>query len=249
VGYRRAFLAVLAVLVAAGCQVRTVVTVSMQKDGSGTVDVAVGLDAEAVAKVPDLDGSGASDTADLVKLVRVDVLTAAGWTFGEPSAPDVEGFVWLAATKPFATPAEATQILAELTGSEGGLRDLQVERDASYGVTKYAFSGVADLSGGLEAFGDQGLATALDGEPLGQDAAAIEQRLGQPLAEMVKLSVQVELPGGTAESWDPELGGEPVDMAADVTVYDRMVLGLTLVAVGCVVALAVVLLLRRRSSS
>ena len=247
-GYRRAFLAVLAVLLAAGCQVRTVVTVSMEDDGSGTVDVAVGLDQEAVAKVPDLDGSGASNSADLVKLVRVDDLTAAGWTIGEPSDADAEGFVWLDASKPFATPDEATEILAELTGPDGGLRDLQVERKASYGVTRYAFSGVADLSGGLEAFGDQGLATTLDGEPLGQDAAAIEQRLGQPLAEMVKLSVKVELPGGTADSWDPVLGGEPVDMAADVTIYDRIVLALTVLSIGCLVALAVVLLARRRAA-
>lgn len=248
-GYRRAFLAVLAVFVAAGCQVRTDVTVSMEDDGSGTVEVAVGLDEEAVAKVPDLDGSGVSNTADLVKLVRVEDLTAAGWTIGEPSEPDSDGFVWVNTTKPFATPDEATQILEDLTGPGGGLRSLELERKASYGSTEYGFSGVADLSGGLEAFGDEGLASALDGEPLGQDAAAIEQRLGQPLAEMVKLSVRVELPGGTAEAWAPELGGEPVDMMLDVVVYDRIVLGLTVVAVGCLVALGVVLLLRRRAPS
>ena len=248
--YRRALLAVLAVLLAAGCQVRTVVTVAVRDDGSGTVEVAVGLDAEALAKVPDLDGSGASDTADLVKLVRVDDLTAAGWTVGEvSSSPDAEGFVWLRATKPFGTPEEARDVLAELTGPDGGLRDLSVTRSASYGKTEYGFSGVADLSAGLEAFGDEGLAAALDGEPLGEDAADIAQRLGKPLEEMLKLSVEVSLPGGVADSWAPKLGGEPVDMAAESTVWDRAVLGLTVVALGCAAALVVVLLLRRRTSS
>lgn len=229
-----------------GCQVRTGVTVTVEDDGSGEVEVEVGLDAEALARVPDLDRNGVSDGADLVRLIRVDDLTAAGWEVGEVSAPDDEtGFVTLAATKPFGTPAEADEILAELTGPDGGLEDLEVTREASFGVTKYGFSGEADLSAGLEAFGDEGLATALDGEPLGEDAAMIEQRLGAPLAEMVRLSIEVALPGGVTEEWKPELGGESVEMSASSTVYDRIAMGLAIVAVGCLVALVVVLLRRR----
>jgi len=240
---------VLAVLLAAGCQVRTAVTVTVGDDGSGSVEVAVGLDAEALARVPDLDGNGASDPADLVRLVRVDDLTAAGWTVGEvSSSADADGFVWLRATKPFGTPAEARSVLAELTGPDGGLRDLSVARSASYGKTSYEFSGVADLSGGLEAFGDEGLATALDGEPLGEDAADIAQRLGAPLEDMVKLSVEVSLPGDVTDRWSPVLGGAPVDMSASSTVYNRLVLALTAIALGCAIALIAVLFLRRRSS-
>ena len=238
-----------ALLLVAGCQVRTEVTVTVDDDGSGDVEVAVGLDPEAVAQLPDLDRDGGADAADLMALVRVDDLTAAGWSVGEVSEPDADGFVWLAITKPFGTPEEARSVLAELTGTDGGLQDLEVTRDASYGVTKYGFSGEADLTEGLEAFGDEGLATALDGEPLGQDAAAIEQRLGAPLSDMVRLSVDVSLPGGVAEKWAPELGGDRVDMSADSTVYNRPVLFLTVVALGCLVALAVVLFRRRRTSA
>ena len=249
---RRAFgaaLVGLAVLVGVGCEVRTDVTVTMEDDGSGEVEVAVGLDPEAVARVPDLDRDGSATSEDLVALVRVEDLTAAGWTVGEVSEPDDDGFVWLAATKPFGTPEEAQEVLAELTGPDGGLEDLEVTRDSSYGVTRYGFSGEADLSAGLEAFGDEGMATALDGEPLGQDAAAIEQRLGAPLADMVKLSIAVALPGGVADEWSPELGGESVEMSAKSTVYDRPVLALTVVALGSLIALAIVLFRRRTSSS
>ena len=238
-------MAVLAVLVVAGCQVRTDVTVTVEDDGSGEVEVAIGLDAEALARVPDLDRDGAPSPGDLVALVRVDDLTANGWTVGEVSEPDEEGFVWLAATKPFGTPEEAGRVLAELTGPDGGLEDMEVTRSTSFGVTRYGFSGEADLSDGLEAFGDEGLATALDGEPLGQDAAAIEQRLGAPLAEMLRLTVGVALPGGVAERWSPELGGESVEMEAASTVYHRPALALAVVAVGCLVALVVVLVRRR----
>jgi hypothetical protein len=246
---RRLLLAVLAVVVVAGCQVRTEVTVTVDDDGSGEVEVAVGLDPEALARVPDLDRDGAPSADDLVALVRVDDLTAAGWTLGEISEPDEDGFVWLAATKPFGTPEEAREVLAELTGPDGGLEDLEVTRSSSFGVARYGFSGEADLSDGLEAFGDEGLATALDGEPLGQDAAAIEQRLGAPLAEMVTLTFRVGLPGGVDDRWEPVLGGESVEMKADSTVYDRPALALAVIAVGCLVALAVVLLRRRSAAS
>ena len=240
---RRVLPALLVGLLAAGCQVQTAVTVHMDDDGSGTVEVAVGLDEAALAELPDLDRSGVGDPADLTQMVRVEDLTATGWTV---AAAETEGDVtWLRATKPFGTPAEAAQILTELTGPEGGLRDFRLERKRGFGSTEYAFAGHADLSGGIEAFGDAGLALALDGEPLGEDAAAIEERLGQPMSEMVKLDIAVDMPGAS-QSWSPVLGGEAVDMASSSTLYELPVLLLTALAVLCVLALGVVLLLRWR---
>jgi hypothetical protein len=243
---RRALPALLVALVAAGCQVQTEVTVEMADDGSGTVEVAVGLDEGAMAELPDLDSSGSSDAADLSQLVRVEDLTSTGWTVGEPEASD--GVTWLRITKPFGTPEEAGQILAELTGPEGGLRDLQLSRSRGFGSTSYDFSGTADLSAGLESFGDAGLAEALDGEPLGEDAAAIQERLGQPLAEMLTLDVVVALPGAT-KTFSPELGGEAVSMSSSSSVSDMRVLGLAGLAVALFVALAVVLVVRWRRAA
>jgi hypothetical protein len=222
---------------------QTRVTVQMDDDGSGTVEVAVGLDDEAMGQLPDLDGSGVGDAADLTRLVRVDDLEATGWTLTPPEADG--GATWLRATKPFGTPEEAAQILDQLTGPDGGLGGFRLERSRGFGSTSYDFSGTVDLSGGIEAFGDTGLAAALDGEPLGEDAAAIEQRLGQPLAEMVTLDVEVELPGAS-QSWSPELGGAPVDLAASSTVYNKPVLLLAALAVVCLVGLGAVLLVRWR---
>lgn len=232
----------LVLVLATGCQVHTTVTVDVAEDGSGTVEVAVGLDGEAMSRLPDLDEDGTPGPADLAALVRADDLVAAGWTVAEPDAR-ADGTTWVRATRAFGTPDEAEAILAELTGPDGALRDLQVARRDSFGRSRYELSGTIDLSGGLEAFGDEGLAAALDGEPLGEDVAAIEMRYGRPVAEMFAFELTASLPGADA-SWSPRLGDEPVDVRADSTVYDWPVLGLAAVAVAALVALAAVLVTR-----
>jgi hypothetical protein len=235
-------LTLLLAVLATACQVRTTVTVDVAEDGSGTVEVAAGLDADAMARVPDLDGDGTSGPADLAALVRDEDLVAAGWTVTDPETDD-GGTTWLRVSRPFGTPEEADQILATLTGTEGGLRDLHVSRTESFGRTELAFTGSADLSQGLEAFGDADLAAALDGEPLGEDAAAIEARLGRPLAEMLTLEVTASL-AGESTTWTPRLGDAPVAVAADATVYDTPVLALAAVAVLCLAALVALLIVR-----
>jgi hypothetical protein len=235
-------LLLLLALGASACRVRTTVDVAVAEDGSGEVAVTLRLDAEALARVPDIDDDGTSGLADLAALVRTEDLGEAGWTVGEP-AESGEGGAALRVTRPFGTPEEADTILAELTGPSGALRDLDVSRSTSFGGTELGFSGTADLSDGLEAFGDEGLAAALDGEPLGQDAAAIEEAAGVPLAEAVTFEVTADL-DGDATSWQPRLGDPPLAMAAATTAYDVPVLVLTAVAVAAALALAVVLLMR-----
>jgi hypothetical protein len=234
---------VLVCLAAAGCQVQTVVTVDVADDGSGTVEVAVGLDEEAMGQVPDLDANGTTDAADLTRLVRVEDLTATGWEVGEPETDG--GTTWFRIHKPFGTPEEANAILAELTGPDGALQDFELSRSTGFGRDGFELTGTVDLSGGLEAFGDEGLAGTLDGEPLGEDTAAIEQRLGHPLAEMFSFELDVRLPGG-GSTWTPQLGEGPVEIAAEGITYNWPVFLLVGVAAGCVVAIPVVLLVRRR---
>jgi hypothetical protein len=226
--------AALAALATAACDVRTAVDVTMAEDGSGTVAVAVGLDEEALAEVPDADGDGVSGPADLDTLLRTDDMVAVGWDVAAPE--ESGGLTWVRATKPFGTPEEGVAILEEITGAEGVLRDLRMERTKGFASTSYDFAGTLDLSGGLEAFGDAGLAELLDGEPLGEDVAAIEQRLGEPLGDVFSLDVTVALPGsvdpgtGTGDGgrvrWTSQLGGGPSELAASSRQRDPAVLGL-----------------------
>ncbi|MBN2622065.1 MAG: hypothetical protein JXA83_01795 [Acidimicrobiales bacterium] len=230
------------VVVLAACNVRTAVTVDVADDGSGTVEVALGLDADAVGRLPDLDDDGASGPADLAALVRADDLVAAGWSVDAPEA-DADGTTWLRVSRPFGTPAEAEQILAGVAGPDGALRDLRLTRTESFGRTQYEFTGTADLSGGLEAFGDEGLAAALDGEPLGEDAAAIELRAGEPLADVFTFEVVARLPGEST-TWAPRLGDGPVEMSSSSTVIDWPVVALAVLAAASAAAVVVVLALR-----
>jgi hypothetical protein len=235
------------------CEVQSTVEVVVDDDGAGTVEAAVGLDADALGKVPDLDANGVSDAADLAALVRVDDMRAAGWTVDEPAAED-DGLTWIRATKPFGTPDEAVAVLSEVTGAEGALRDLELTRSTSFGETSYDFTGTLDLSGGLEAFGDAGLAEALDGEPLGEDAAAIEQDLGQPLADTFTLDLRLRLPGdvdpGTGELsgadvvWSPDLGAEAEPLEASSTARDMTVLAFAGAAVVSGILLVLLLVFR-----
>jgi hypothetical protein len=234
----------LAAFLVGGCQVSTVVTVHVSDDGSGIVEVAAGLDPEALANLPDLDGDGSVDPDDMMQAIRTDDLTAAGW---DVSGPHSEGDATvLRAAKPFGTPDEATAVLTELTGPDGPLGDLEVSRDSQFGAERFRFSGTADLSDGLEGFADEGLAETLDGEPLGESQAAIEERFGQPIAEMFSLEIHVILPDGEDHTWSPTVGGPPVGMAAETILYNTMVLGLAAAALLCVLGLLVVLLVRWR---
>jgi hypothetical protein len=218
-------LTALAVLGSA-CEVRTTVDVTVEEDGSGTVEVAVGLDAEAMERLPDLDGDGASGPADMAALVRTDDLAAAGWQVGEPGAgPD--DLTWIRVSKSFGTPGEADAVMAELTGADGPLRQFHLQRSRGFGSTRFELTGVVDLSGGLEAFGDAGLAEVLDGEPLGEDVAEIEADLGRPLAEAFRLDVTVDLPGAPAAGrLSPRLGDDAQELAATSTVRSFPVLAL-----------------------
>lgn len=230
----------------AACQVETEVMVSLEEDGSGEVEVAVGLDDDAMARVPDPTGGGESPEANLVELARTADLEAAGWEVSGPEETD--GVTWLRITKPFGTPEEAGEILAEVAPG-GVLSDLKVSRGSSFGSDNYEFSGKADLSGGLEALADEGLAELLDGNALGESPEAMEERFGQPVAEMFHLVVRAELPGDVSQEWTPELGGSAVDLDASSTVYNTPALALAGVAGLSVVGLVLLFVVRTLRTS
>lgn len=230
----------------AACQVDTLVTVTMEDDGSGSVEVAVGLDDDAMARVPNPNGNGEGAEANLVELVRTADLEAAGWELAGPDQSD--GVTWLRLIKPFGTPEEATEILSELAQGEV-LSGMEVSRSTSFGTDRYEISGTADLSGGLEALADEGLAQVLDGQPLGESPEAMEARFGQPVEDMFELVVRADLPGDGGDEWVLELGEAPVDLESSSTVYNLPVFVLAGVALLCALGLGGFFVLRTLRSS
>ncbi|MCI0347230.1 MAG: hypothetical protein L0221_17600 [Chloroflexi bacterium] len=235
-------IALLAALVAlSGCYMEVQVGMDLERDGSGAITVSVGLDEDAVGRL------GGPDR--LRELVAVDDLTKTGWDVTGPALED-DGFTWLRATRRFVTAEDATKVLAEV--SAGPFRDFRVMRDRAFARTRYSFDGVVDFSGGLEAFGDDALTEALDGVPLGEDVAAIEEQFGATIDRLIGVRVAVRMPGavesnapGRAENgavWRPSFADEgPTILHAESQQW--RVGTLVWAGVGALAALALVLFL------
>jgi hypothetical protein len=231
---RAVVLGVLAVVALGACRVETEVGLTVEEDGSGMVEVGIGLDDDALGRVP-----GIADE------LRVEDLQATGWTVVGP-VEEADGYTWFRISKPFATPEEAAAVLTEVTGVDGPIRDLRVERERPFARTTYGFEGTVDLAAGLEGFGDDALAALLDGEPLGEDVAAIEARFGESIDAMFGLRVVVDLPGDESSNaptetadgavWEFRLAsGAPVELRAASTEYRSSTLALT--AIGALAVL------------
>jgi len=179
-----------------------VIDVAVEADGSGTVTVTTRLDAEAAAKVPDLDQS-----------LLVEDLKAAGWRMvGPDRLPD--GGWEVSAAKRFTEASRLGSVLAEVAGRDGPFRDFRLDRSHSFAKTSYRLEGTVDLSGGIEAFGDPELRQALGGNMFGRPLAELELAAGKPLDQAVRFTVRTHLPGGGTDEWEPKLGAAPTAIEA-----------------------------------
>ncbi len=183
------------------------VGLDVARDGSGQVRVVTTFDPEAAGRITDL-------TAQLM----VDDLRAAGWAIDGPERGD-DGSTAITASKPFANPEEAGDVLEEVGGSEGPFHDLEVTRRTSFLTTSYTFNGAVDLRAGVEAFSDEELRRRLEGSGFGLGTAELEQATGAPVAETFGLEVRADLPGSISTGdaaeddhgvavWRPSLGQE-----------------------------------------
>jgi FMN phosphatase YigB (HAD superfamily) len=226
------------VLLLTACQVDVRVGLVLEDDGTGDVTVGVGLDDEALERVP-----------DLVDQLRTEDLEEAGWSVTGPEQ-EPDGLTWIRASKPFANPDQAAEILEEVAGPDGPFQDTEVSRSSSFGRTTFTVEGTADFSGGLAAFSDAQLVELL-GDGFGGNLAEIEAETGAPAAEQVNVSFVAEVPGESPEvvELDPTSGEpQPIDVSTTSTRTDALILGgLAVIALLAAIALAVRAVARRRS--
>lgn len=237
---RRLLLVALVAVVASGCRLQLDVNVEVEEDGSGVVEVVVGLDEDAIDRIG----------GDLGALLEVGDLEEAGWTVDEP-ALEGDGFTRVRIRHPFATPAEAAEVFDQIAAENGPFQDFQVTRETSFAETRWGFSGRVDFSGGIEAFGDEALAAELDGEPIGTSVEELEARLGDSLSRLIQVRVRARLPGEVTSNattkaengavWQVGFGEGAVDLQADG--HQRRLGTLLLAGTGVVCALALVVLL------
>jgi hypothetical protein len=239
-GWRRLLLVTLVLLVGSACKLELDVDVEMAEDGSGAVEVIVGLDPDAVERIG----------GDLAAVMEVGDLEEAGWVVDGPSK-ESDGFTRVRIRHPFGTPEEAAEVFAQIAAEDGPFQDFAVARSSSFASTTWRFTGKVDFDGGLQAFGDAGLAAELDGEPLGQSVEEIEAQLGESLSRLIQVRVRARLPGEVTSNattkadngavWQVGFGEGAVDLEAKG--QERRIATLVLSAAAAVCALVLLILL------
>jgi len=163
----------------AGCKVDAQVDVTMHDDGAGEVKLTLTADAEVVSAEP-----------DLARELRLDDVTAAGWTVGDPT-PTPDGGLQLVLTHPFSSPAEANAVLRSLSGPNGPFRALAVSQVRSGARITSTLDGNIHVGPDLSVFADAQVASALGGAPL--KALLAEKNLTP--SQALGITLRASLPG------------------------------------------------------
>jgi uncharacterized protein YcfL len=230
---RRLLVVVVACLLLAGCKVDTTLTIDVHDDGSGSVRVRLALDADAVQNAQ--AGGGM-----LEDRVRLGDLQAAGWRV-TPWRRAQDGSATVSLRKNFANAGDLAGVVAELSGKDGPLQGVTLERNRGFLSTEYKIKGVADLSRLTAGIADDPEVLAqLTGQRV--DLAQIDQRLAQQINDAFRLRIRFVFPGGDVTEVKPE-PGKKVSLATSTSQFDTT---RALLLAGAVVlgTLGVVLLVR-----
>lgn len=169
-------------MLATACEAAADVLIDVAPDGSGVVTIDVELDEEAADQLLDLQ------SGDGLRLLDIN---EAGWVIEPPAIGD-DGRTRLGATKPFGTPEQLEEVLAELSGDAELFRDFELTRTKTFARVDYLLTGEL-APAGLEPFGDEELTEAL-GRTVESFAAS-----GGGSAADVEVTVRVRLPGNENE--------------------------------------------------
>jgi hypothetical protein len=172
-------------LLCASCKVDAATTIQLNKDGTGTVTVRLTLDAQAVGLIE--QGGGTLEN----RVVLTDV-KRAGWTASRwVRQPDGGAVITL--THPFHNGAELTQVLTDLTGKNGVLRDVHVTRTRNMFETADGLTVTADLGllrSGVRA--DKELSSRLQAAGINVDK--VDYVLGAQLQQAFTMGLTLVIP-------------------------------------------------------
>jgi hypothetical protein len=180
------------------CRVDVAVTIEATADGSGRVEVLVGFDQAALARL-----------GDPATALAVDDLRTAGWQVEIPATAPVEragsATTWVRASRAFEGPDGLAATLDEVAGAGGPLAGTALEVDEGLTSVTTRLTGVVDLSQGLTPYGDADLDAATGGVPFGGLVATVEAEEGQPVTELIDVQVTFVL-DGESRTLTPALG-------------------------------------------
>lgn len=198
----RLLVAVVGVLVLAGCRVDVAVDLVLDADGTGELAVTAAADSEVVDQAPGL----AED-------LRLDDAAAAGWTVEGPTATE-DGGLSVTLRHPVASAEEATNLLASLGPP---FSDVRLDRATVDDETTVTLSGRLTLAAGFDSFADSELLATAGGSPYADELTGVTP------AESMSVVFRADLPGEVEETtgerrdgaleWDAPLDGTSVDLA------------------------------------
>jgi hypothetical protein len=231
------------VVLVSGCGVQTRVDVTAESNGTGVVAVVVTLDRAATAAVGDVAGQ-----------LRSSDLARAGWTVR--TTRGTAGSTEIRATHAYATPAEASVLVADIAGTgPAAARPFRLTLTRSHGWWRSTTEvhGVVDLRCDLACFGDAGLTRQL-GQSTGVDPGPVaEQRRNFTFDLGVTLPGRIGSTDATARAdhslqWNTPLGARTLLLATSSSVaVAHVVIAVVIAAVLLLVVLALVVIgLRRR---
>lgn len=211
---RRIFIVLAITVFCASCRVDVNVNVAMQRDGSGAVTITAVADPDVVTQAPDL----ATD-------LRFNDLKVAGWSVSGPTS-ESNGGLKVVLTQAFSTPAQATQILANISGVKGPLMAITVSRNRNRELTTFRLDGHLQITSGLGAYTDENLLAAVGATPYANELANAKVQPG----EAVGINFSATLPGAVHKttgaeqtgvlSWTVPADGSAIDIATAAELRD-----------------------------
>jgi hypothetical protein len=242
-----------AVLIFSACRVDVAVDVQIDDNGTGMMTVTLVADREVVEQAP-----GLADDLHFSDVERV------GWKVDGPTAGE-EGSLTVVLSHIFASPEEATALIASLNGPQGPFKSVLFTRTKTPTKLTFTVSGAGRVDGGMAAFADTDLMNLIGGVPYTSDIANV----GLSAEQAVPVALRVSLPGkiisttGTnqdgAITWTIPMDGSQVDLGSTATVsLERggawatiaTILRIALIAwlVFCVLLISTVIVGRRKRS-
>lgn len=257
-------LAAVAALLLSGCQLLTELNITVEEEGSGVIEFALGLDRDAVDARPEL-----VDSLDLSHLAD------AGWEVADPRRGS-DGVTWVRARHRFESPAQVASLVDDVAGPEGPLRGFALRRSSGLTASSFEFEGVVDFGRDRVASTVEDLAGRSGSDPgddtggragegPGDEAVAqVRDGFGAALADLVTFRVGIRLPGDVESNaplqasngarWNPSVAEpDPVELRASSSVTELtgvvVVVGVGVVGAAAVLGLLVVVAARRRRAA
>ncbi|MDQ1481734.1 MAG: hypothetical protein QOI44_2595 [Actinomycetota bacterium] len=231
-------LAVIGLVLLAGCKVDAHVDITLHADGTGTVSAKVALDADAVRRL--------TKHAPLDSAVPLDDLRDAGWRITAWKR-DSSGGAEIALSRTFVNEEGLAHRLADLAGPSGALRDPRITRTRGWfgSSDKIAITvDLRDVGAGVKS--DAELAQSL--QAAGLDVNTLDAQLSSELKGALQVTVRVRTPDGRSQTVGFHGGGHATIVASQSQTYVRR---MVLLAVGGVLLLLALIvtaaLLRSRS--